>query len=610
MKKKFIAVSVLICALALGSTTLTSCVDDNESASVTAIRDAKAKQLRALANYKDVQAQNEKIVAEAEAAIKNAEAKWQEIQNSIKDLELQKAQATLETEIETAKAKAEAELLTQQAALEAAKAALIKAADQTDMATQWKINNLMDYANAIMYGGSYVSLIDENGNQQWSSIFSEASIAGTNGLQSQLITKKGELIAAKYNLEDGKAILANLLTDENEALAANEALLAEYEKYNNSTKEDAEKALNEAVQAKQAIDATVEEASKIYQDKLSKVSATKTKINATEVGKFITSADPSSDNYNWENANLYFTYTEDDETYYNPDPIKFTYDDGTAGVVYPSYEVYKRLLKADDLALAIETADLNIKAAQKDLETVKKNKEEALKETNTTYKALKDAVTKAQEAFDKNPQNVDIPGGTGETLKIAKENLKNYEESAERWVTSAEEDLALKEADKKKLTDFQTLMTGDQYKAYETVYAEYINAVETKYETEVTKKKATHNQNVQAQLIQDLTDYISYNTIDWESKIAITNQAINDNKENIEKLKAGLYADNGTNSEAALQDAIEVVKAQIATIETRIVQKQAQYESVMDQVEALINGEETPEVPETPEEGGEETPAE
>lgn len=49
MKKKFIAVSVLLCALALSSTTLTSCVDDNESASVTAIRDAKAQQLAALA---------------------------------------------------------------------------------------------------------------------------------------------------------------------------------------------------------------------------------------------------------------------------------------------------------------------------------------------------------------------------------------------------------------------------------------------------------------------------------------------------------------------------------------------------------------------------------
>ena len=56
MKKKFIAVSVLICALALGSTTLTSCVDDNESASVTAIRDAKAQQLTSLANYQQAQA--------------------------------------------------------------------------------------------------------------------------------------------------------------------------------------------------------------------------------------------------------------------------------------------------------------------------------------------------------------------------------------------------------------------------------------------------------------------------------------------------------------------------------------------------------------------------
>ena len=37
MKKKFIAVYALIGVLALGSTALTSCVDDNESASVTAI---------------------------------------------------------------------------------------------------------------------------------------------------------------------------------------------------------------------------------------------------------------------------------------------------------------------------------------------------------------------------------------------------------------------------------------------------------------------------------------------------------------------------------------------------------------------------------------------
>ena len=92
MRKKFIAVYALMAVLALGSTTLTSCVDDNESASVTAIRDAKAKQLTALANYQDVKAQNEKIIAEAKAAIKNAKAKAQEIQNELEGLKLEKAQ--------------------------------------------------------------------------------------------------------------------------------------------------------------------------------------------------------------------------------------------------------------------------------------------------------------------------------------------------------------------------------------------------------------------------------------------------------------------------------------------------------------------------------------
>lgn len=67
MKKKFIAVSMVLGALALSSTTLTSCVDDNESASVTAIRDAKAQQLSALGKY-----------YEAQAAYQQAEANYRQ----------------------------------------------------------------------------------------------------------------------------------------------------------------------------------------------------------------------------------------------------------------------------------------------------------------------------------------------------------------------------------------------------------------------------------------------------------------------------------------------------------------------------------------------------
>lgn len=73
MKKKLMMVAVLLGALSLGA-----CVDDNESASVTAIRNAKAAQLEALANLSNAQAEAEAVRAAAEAALKNAEAAYQQ----------------------------------------------------------------------------------------------------------------------------------------------------------------------------------------------------------------------------------------------------------------------------------------------------------------------------------------------------------------------------------------------------------------------------------------------------------------------------------------------------------------------------------------------------
>lgn len=109
MKKKFIAVSVLICALALGSTTLTSCVDDNESASVTAIREAKAAQLNALAAEANANAK----VNEALAALKQAKAdaikvqtefEQQEYAARLEKLQAEYAQAIAEAQKQQAKA--------------------------------------------------------------------------------------------------------------------------------------------------------------------------------------------------------------------------------------------------------------------------------------------------------------------------------------------------------------------------------------------------------------------------------------------------------------------------------------------------------------------------
>lgn len=112
MRKKFIGVYALMAVLALG-TTVTSCVDDTESAAVTEIRNLKLKQLQALAD-----------VAEANATIKKIKAQLAE--NSY-DAEL----AAKLAEAEARKAKAEEEL---QASLTKTQADLL--GKYTDILTQ------------------------------------------------------------------------------------------------------------------------------------------------------------------------------------------------------------------------------------------------------------------------------------------------------------------------------------------------------------------------------------------------------------------------------------------------------------------------------------------
>lgn len=118
MRKKFIAVYALMAVLALGSTTLTSCVDDTESATVTAMRDARLRQLQALADQEEAQAKIDAITA-------------------------QMKEATSEAELAMLKAKYEKELATYQQQ---------KALAEQQMATglnQYQADLYDDYTNAI-----------------------------------------------------------------------------------------------------------------------------------------------------------------------------------------------------------------------------------------------------------------------------------------------------------------------------------------------------------------------------------------------------------------------------------------------------------------------------
>lgn len=619
MKKKFIAVSVLICALALGSTTLTSCVDDNESASVTAIRDAKAKQLTALANYKDVQAQNEKIIAEANAAIKNAEAKWQEIQNELEGLELEKGKATLETEIETAKTKAEAELLIQKVALEQAKAELLQASDAVDLATQWRINNLIAAADAIMNGGTYTlytgdiyvnpdGTIASTGNQRQITIDPSVSINGTKGLTSQLLTKKADRVKAEYELTDIKLKIADLVREEEEKLARNEALLKEYQNYSNEDRDAAYEALNKEEAALAPLEKKRNETLAAYQTEATNIDKANRKVEATEVENYLVSNG---------DALQYITreYPERKE-------VTVTYEDGTSTITWGDYSLGGEakgqiIVNTDKLNEDILSAERNVEIYKTGVTEAKKTETDGKKDDaavyvsdpdygtllfDGTYKELNDAIKEASDEFKDDPTN-----GNKATLENLEKAKKLYEDGLAQGVKNAEEALETQEEALEKLNTTKTVLTGDAFKTYTTTYEAFIAAVDKSVDSWVAYLQANYSWAIQNSLVETLTS-VAEGYTNWEDEINQLEQNINTNKKNIASMTVN---ENGTQvDEATKQAYIDALDVEIARLEKEISIKQAQYDSYMSQVEALINGEETPEVPETPEEGGEETPAE
>lgn len=104
----------MMVAVLLGALTLGACVDDNESQSVTDVRNAKTEQLKSIAAMNNAEAQAKITLANADAAIKAAEAAQKQAladkaaaEAKIKELELKMAEATYDADLAAQLAKAE-----------------------------------------------------------------------------------------------------------------------------------------------------------------------------------------------------------------------------------------------------------------------------------------------------------------------------------------------------------------------------------------------------------------------------------------------------------------------------------------------------------------------
>ncbi len=496
MRKKFIAVYALMAVLALGSTTLTSCVDDNESASVTAIRDAKAAQLNALANYHNAQAEAEKIKAEAEAAINKAEAAIREAQAQMQQAKADSVSQVMATNIEAAKVLAEKNLVDQQKKLETAKAELIAELDKVEAAEQKRITNLINKADALMSG------IPAMGGEN------------IQTLTKNIIDKKADIVKAEYELSDLKLDIQDATNKANATLAAAKDRVEAIKDYSNKTKEEAiAEATKLANEAESLYPAKVE-TEKEYNQASYTVNEESLKLENTEFyQKAVINGNISSIYWVYDNSEM--------------EDVSFTLDNGT--YIYRTYYAPNKLVLTDEYNDAVEAAEAAVKADPKD----------------------KDAA---------------------ETLA----RLKGYKTAYETY--------------------------AKVYETYEKAYKDYYV---TKY---IAQYKAYRNWRDKYELANIMNNYANDLT-DWEEQKILADQAVVRAEKALADIK-GTYEGNsdGLMTAETKEKYTEFLKTELAQMEQELSYKQSQYEEIMKKVQNLIENGTT--LPETPEEGGEETPAE
>lgn len=188
----------MMVAVFLGALSLGACVDNDESASVEAVRNAKAEQLKGAAALANAQAEAETIRANAEAKLKEAEAAYQDAK----------------TEADKAKWAAKLTVIQAEAARDIAKAQ--KAQKDAEMAIitnqdQW-INNTLwwNYSDA---SDKLISLNGQLINATADEIALKAGVVSAQKAAEKIAVEKNQYIARQTERKDQLSKLSSIASD-------------------------------------------------------------------------------------------------------------------------------------------------------------------------------------------------------------------------------------------------------------------------------------------------------------------------------------------------------------------------------------------------------------
>lgn len=232
MKKIFFLTGVALCALTLA----TSCVKDNESASVTSLRNAKTEQIKAAAELAKAQAAAATLTAQADANFKNAQAEYQKAQ-----AEFQKAQAERQ-QLENAIREAEMD------AEKAEIAARIAQAEANEAAAQQLLQNILNQIekDKIQFEYDMAKLVADLEKQKADDAITELNLAAMNyrnavntliNAQSQLNNLKTSLARNEVSQADWENTKAENIANYKHWIAQNQARIEVYKQYANYTED-------------------------------------------------------------------------------------------------------------------------------------------------------------------------------------------------------------------------------------------------------------------------------------------------------------------------------------------------------------------------------------
>lgn len=211
MKKMILLVSMLA-----GVMTFSGCVDDKESASVTAVREAKAAQLNALAAYSNAQAAAQQAIADTENALREAKVAYETAKAAYQQALADQANS----EAQAAAAMAQQQMAAAQNEIQRL------ANDLEKMAIQHKIDMLdlqTQYEAALKKA-------DDQSQQLLGGLYMAYQTAATNLLdaQQEIARKKIELAKLQAGLVNSDETSQMLINDQKRIIANNEQQIAEW----------------------------------------------------------------------------------------------------------------------------------------------------------------------------------------------------------------------------------------------------------------------------------------------------------------------------------------------------------------------------------------------